>query len=34
MIFALMMIIRGVSNKFEMKGKKKWKDSSKVATSQ
>ncbi|WP_036268766.1 spermidine/putrescine ABC transporter permease [Mesoplasma seiffertii] len=34
MIFALMLIIRGISNKFEMKGKKKWKDSSKVATLQ
>ncbi|WP_026389603.1 spermidine/putrescine ABC transporter permease [[Acholeplasma] multilocale] len=34
MIFALMFIIRMFSNKFEMKGKKKWKDSSKVVTSQ
>ncbi|WP_031543353.1 spermidine/putrescine ABC transporter permease [Mesoplasma photuris] len=35
MVFALMVIIRVISNKFEMKGsKKKWKNSSRVATSQ
>ncbi|ATZ18965.1 spermidine/putrescine ABC transporter permease [Williamsoniiplasma somnilux] len=34
MIFLLMLIIRLLSNKFETKGKRKWKNSSKVVTSQ
>lgn len=34
LIFLLMLIIRLISNKFEMKGSRKWKNSSRVATSQ